>query len=112
VPLLPPAEKEQYLLVHLDRSPYVITEQLTATDKEWSTDMTLAIFRHAAEAPYHYNRTFYSKYVHLFPSEIADMLHQVVPKEGYQRSTWENTRDHITRLLSLKQQILQSFLQP
>lgn len=109
VPLLPPAEREKYLLKHLNSHPQAAIEQLTTMNNEWSHEIATAVFRYTAEAPYHYNRSFYSRYIHLFPLAIAGTLEQIMPKEAYQRSVWESHRDHIIRLLSLKQQIQQSF---
>jgi Family of unknown function (DUF5691) len=109
LPLLLNEEREKYLLEHFDKVPEMAINFLTNATEEWSVPLTKKILQHTIKNIYQYNRSFYNRNIHLFPVAITNALDAFVPTEEYHKSTWDNMKDHITKLVSLKQQTIHTF---
>ena len=107
--IMPAAEQEKYLLKFIDRDARSIINAAIHIGQEWGTDFAAAAIRNMANYPYEYNRGFYSKNIGLIPVSMLPQLNKYSAKEPNMQSSWEKTRDHLTQLLSLKQQTLQAF---
>lgn len=108
---LPQEEAEKYALLHLeeDANAAAISQRLVQFEKEWSLELTRAFLKQAAKSPYQYNRAFYNELVHLLPVAISGELAGYAPKEEYLKGMWNSLSEHITKLLTLKQQTLNAF---
>lgn len=109
IPLLPAQQQDYYSDKFFDQFPDRIIQFAVARDEEWKVELAVKIFSHTAKNPYQYNRSFYSQHIRLLPGKIALFLEKCTPEDGYLKSTWSNTSDHILKLLSLKAQTIQSF---
>ena len=109
LPLLSLADREKYLLKGLAVSPDAVIRQLTESEEEWSLAVTRAFFTHAAKNPSYFNRSFFNQHIPLIPVSITGELAKFTAQEGYLQTTWNNTCEHISKLLTVKQQIVKSF---
>ena len=109
LPLITNEEREKYLLVHFDKVPEMAINFLSNTNEELSMALTKKILQHTIKNIYQYNRSFYNQNIHLFPVALANELDAFVPTEEYHKSTWDNMKDHIRKLLNLKQQTIHTF---
>jgi hypothetical protein len=107
--MMPAAEQEKYLLKFIDQDARNIIHAALSSDEEWGLEFTRAALRFMASNPYEYNRGFYNKNIGLIPVGILPQLDKYSAKDPNMQSSWEKTRDHLTKLLSLKQQTLQAF---
>ncbi len=109
LPLVSNEEREKYLLEHFDKVPDMAINFLTNATEEWSVSLTKKVLQHTIKNIYQYNRSFYNHNIHLFPVAIANELDAFVPTEEYHKSNWDNMKDHIRKLISLKQQTIHTF---
>ena len=77
--------------------------------EEWNMDLAKLILQYTANEVYSYNRTFYRQAAPLIPVAILDLLDSFTPTEEQKKVYWKNQSDELARLLTIKQQTLQSF---
>lgn len=108
---LPQEEAEKYAVRHLEDDAHAaaIGQRVVQFENEWSLELARAFLKHAAKSPYQYNRAFYNELVHLLPVAIGGELAGYAPKEEYLRGMWSSLSEHITKLISLKQQTVNAF---
>ena len=102
-------EQEKYLLKFIDQDARNIIYTALNSYEEWGLDFTRVALRYMSSNPYEYNRGFYNKNIGLIPVGILPQLEKYSAKDPNMQSSWEKTRDHLTKLLSLKQQTQQAF---
>lgn len=111
IPHLPEAARKAYLLKGIESAPDAVIEAVTHDTEVWDQELAAKILQHTAAAPYQYNPGFYSRNIHLLPFSVKDILPQVGATNKHSQYAWESMKEHIERLLSLKQDIYQSFNQ-
>ncbi len=109
LPLLSLADREKYLLKGLAVSPDPVIRWLTESEEEWSLAVTRAFFTHAAKNPSYFNRAFFNQHISSIPVSITGELGKFTAQEGYLQTTWNNTGEHISKLLTLKQRTAKAF---
>lgn len=109
IPLLPPQQQEYYSKKYFKGNEAVILQQAVNWSFEWSTELAKLMIEYTAANPYAYNRSFYRQNIHLFPSQILVELKNFQPKEEYASQLWTNISQELEKLLTLKQEIYQSF---
>jgi hypothetical protein len=82
---------------------------LTDRTDEWSLSFTLRLIQKTAQEPYSYAKAFYKNIIHHFPVSLIEKIDQVLVTEPHKASYWGNIREEIKKMLSIKQQINQSF---
>jgi hypothetical protein len=78
-------------------------------NQEWGAEFAASVLSYMANNPYVYNRAFFSKNIKLIPSGIVNQLEKIESKDANLQSTWEKGKDHLIKLLGLKQQTLKAF---
>lgn len=110
LPLLSDTERDAYLLRNFEQIIDMVIPFLTQENtREWTLPIARAVLKHTAANSYQYNRSFYNRYIHFIPVEIAAELDNFLPTEAYQQHTWRTNADYIRKLLQLKQRTTQSF---
>ena len=109
IPLLPVPQQDYYSNLFFDGNEEDIIRLSLQRKTEWSVELTKNIFTYTAKNFYSYNRSFYSQNIHLIPLQIIDELKQCTPADEYQRSAWNNTSEHIRKLIQLKLHTAQAF---
>ena len=102
-------DREPYRLKFFREHPDEIIEMMSASPTEWSADFTKVALRRVAGDIYHYNKTFYRRAAVLMHLSVLTALDSFTPDEEQKKVYWNNQRDELKRLLTLKQQTLQSF---
>ncbi|HEY9044602.1 MAG TPA: hypothetical protein VIN08_01840, partial [Ohtaekwangia sp.] len=72
-------------------------------------ELARKILRHTANEVYIYNRAFYRPASVYIPVEILSMLESFNPADEQKKVYWNNQSAELARLLTIKQQTLQSF---
>jgi hypothetical protein len=106
--LLVKAEKEKYMIRNFSQAAEEIIHYARQHTSEWGIELTLAIVHFASANPYSFNRQFYNQAIYLIPVKAKNELMIISAEEGF-RNQWENLRDHLQDLLTLKEQVIQSF---
>ena len=106
---LPDTDRDKYALKFFEEQPAEIIHAMASSEKEWSLDLTKKILKHVAGEVYQYNKPFYRSVAALMPVAILDQLDSSTPDEEQRKTYWKNQRDELARLLTIKQQTLQSF---
>jgi hypothetical protein len=111
--LLPQKEVEAYAIRFLTdvTTAGKVLQHIELFREEWSFDFANAVLRVTAKNAYQYHRGFYDDKAALLPLTITGELEKLAPKEEYLRSMWSNVSDHITKLVTLKQQTFKAFQQ-
>jgi hypothetical protein len=110
LPLLSDTERDAYLLKNFEQMIDMVIPFLTQENtSEWKLPVARAVLKHTAANSYQYNRSFYNRYIHFIPVEIATELDSFLPTEPYQQHTWRTNAEYIRKLLQLKQRTTQSF---
>lgn len=109
LPFIPLQQQEYYSNKFFQDKADSILHYATQRKTEWSTALTINIFRHIAKNPYQYNRSFFNQYIHLIPVTIVADLEKCTPEEEHQRTMWINTSDYIIKLITLKIQLVKAF---
>jgi hypothetical protein len=110
LPMLTEKERDEYLLTRFEHMAEAAVNFLTKDNTgEWKLPIAKAIFKYISANPYQYNRSFYSRNIHLIPVQMLEELDSFLPAEEYQRNTWRSTSEHVRKLLQLKQRTIQSF---
>ena len=106
---LPGEERIKYAVKIFEEQPAQITQLMLESETEWTFDLAKKILKHTASEVYQYNKVFYRQAVAVIPVDILDHLDSFAPGEEQKKTYWQTQRDELARLLSLKQQTLQSF---
>jgi len=109
IPLLPPAEQEEYALRLFSNFPQDVITYLSNRDDEWGMNITSEVLKWVARNPYQYTRNFFDKHILQIPVAITDELEKLTPEEPAYQATWRNTSEHIRKLLSVKTDIRNAF---
>lgn len=109
VNVLPTAERDKYLLRLLKKEAQNIIPEALKCNQEWGDELALAVIREMANNTYQYNRGVYNQYIGLIPVSILHQLEKIETADINMQSTWTKTRDHLTKLLGLKQRTLKAF---
>lgn len=111
IAILPEQERETFLLQWFYLAPADMTHLALQQQAEWSIPLAQRVLAHTCESVYQYNRGFYRESIGHIPVQLELSLRAIEPKEAYQQSYWQNTREELRTLLMLKQSI-QNALQP
>lgn len=106
--LLPQKESEAYLMKTFDQHPNDAVWLAAKRQEEWTLEFSLFVLSRTSQNIYQYGRNFYNPLVSVLPLKLKEQLNSVNVKESY-RSSWETVRDHIYNLLTIKEQLQQSF---
>lgn len=109
LPLIPAQQQEYYSKKFFPGNENTIIEHVLTWQREWSFDLTKMIFNFTAANHYSYYRNFYNQHIHLIPQQAVSILEDCTPSDEYAKNSWANTIEYIKKLISLKQQIHQSF---
>ncbi|MES2774500.1 MAG: DUF5691 domain-containing protein [Bacteroidota bacterium] len=110
LPLISRPEQEQYLMVHFDKDPHLALSFFASNiSEEWSLALATKILRHTVKNIYQYNRAFYEQHIQQIPSAILPVLDTLAPTEEYYLNSWNNIKDHISKLINLKQRTIDTF---
>lgn len=107
---LPVHEQEAYALRFFEKEPQFLIRFLSERDYEWGLPLTRELFKWIAKNPYQYNRNFFDKQVQNIPLSIAGELESFAPDLPAYQATWNNTTEHIKRLLTCKAAINKAFI--
>lgn len=102
-------ELDKYALKFFNEQPTQIIHLLQRAETEWSIDVAKAVLKFTAREVYQYNKQFYRQVIRLIPVSIVGQLDSFTPTEEQKKPYWQTQRDELARLLTLKQQILESF---
>ena len=106
---LSPEQKEKYLLKHFEKAGDTLIQLVGNTTEELSVPLSKAIFKYTSTNPNQFTKTYYRDHIHLIPAGVVPELTRCTPSESYPAVVWGNTCDYLRELLSLKEQIHQSF---
>jgi hypothetical protein len=109
LPLIPIQQQEFYSKQFFKGNEQSIIHYATNRDVEWSAELTQLILNYTAANPYNHSKSFYNQHIHLIPTQAISMLDNCTPTEGYASNYWNNIKTYIEKLLTLKQQTIQSF---
>jgi hypothetical protein len=109
IPLLPAAEQEYYCLKYFNEYPENIIQYAIKFASEWSSALSIEIFKYCAKKPYQYGRTFFNQHIQLIPIAVEKDMEKFAASDEYLRNSWLNTCEAITKLLRVKSQTIQSF---
>jgi hypothetical protein len=102
-------DRDAYALKFFKANPQAILSVMIDHDEEWSMDLSKTILQYTANEVYSYNRSFYRPAATLIPVAILDLLDSFNPVEEQKKVYWKTQSDELARLLTIKQQTLQSF---
>ena len=106
---LPGHDRNRYATKFLAGQADDIIKVMAGSNNEWSFDLAKETLKHTAREVYQYNRQFYRSVIPLIPIAIAKELDSFTPDDDQRKPYWKNQRDELERLLTIKEQILQSF---
>jgi hypothetical protein len=106
---LPAKDRDIYARKWFKEKPREIIQVMIEYEEEWSVDLAKSIIQYTANEVYAYNRSFYRPAATLIPLSILDSLDSFTPSEEQKKVYWKTQSDELARLLTIKQQILQSF---
>ncbi|OCX54348.1 hypothetical protein BEL04_08815 [Mucilaginibacter sp. PPCGB 2223] len=109
IDFLNPPEQEKYLLRFFKPDPRNAIHYALQLKQEWSADFAITVLREMANYPYEYNRASFNKHIRLIPVTIINQVKAIEPKDLNLLNTWAKNRDHLLKLLRLKQQTLNAF---
>ncbi|MFC4233137.1 DUF5691 domain-containing protein [Parasediminibacterium paludis] len=109
LPLIPLQQQEFYSKQFFKGHEQSIIQYAANSAVEWSPELTHLILQYTAANPYNYNKSFYNLHIHLIPTQAITILDSCTPTEGYASNYWRNIQPYIEKLLTLKQQTIQSF---
>ena len=102
-------EQEKYLARFLRTEEQNTIHYALRLKHEWGTEFAIMVLREIANHPYEYNRAFFNKHIKLIPAGIISQLEKMEPKDANLQNAWEKAKDHLIKLLGLKQQTLKAF---
>jgi Family of unknown function (DUF5691) len=109
--IFPQKEAEVLALRYLQSGTELntILSRLVDFKNEWSRELAMALLEEMSKSPYQYSRAFFNDIVYLLPPSVAEQLDRIEVKEEYVKTVWNNNREHIKKILSLKQLTKLSF---
>jgi len=102
-------EQEKYLARFLKTDAQNTIHYALRLNHEWGTEFAIMVLREMANHPYEYNRAFFSKHIRLIPAGIVNQLEKIESKDANLQNSWKKGKDHLIKLLGLKQQTLKAF---
>ncbi|WP_276368654.1 DUF5691 domain-containing protein [Chryseolinea sp. H1M3-3] len=102
-------DRDGYARKFLKEKPREIIQVMIDQEEEWSLDLAKLIIHYTSNEIYNYNRSFYRPAAPLIPVAILEILESFTPTEEQKKVYWKNQSDELARLLTIKQQTLQSF---
>lgn len=102
-------EQEKYLARFLKTEVQNTIHYALRLNHEWGTEFAIMVLREMANHPYEYNRAFLSKHIKLIPAGVVNQLEKVESKDANLQNAWKKGKDHLIKLLGLKQQTLKAF---
>ena len=106
---LPAKDRDRYALRFIKKKPQELIGLLTDFDDEWSHDLAKAVLSFTSQEVYAYNKPFYRAAVKNVPVVMLKELESFAPSEEQKKAYWRNQSAELSGVLTLKQQILQSF---
>jgi len=106
---LPAKDRDRYALRFIKQRPQELINMLSGFDDEWSNDLAKAVLSYTSQEVYAYNKTFYRAAVKNIPVAMLKDLESFMPSEEQKKAYWRNQSNELSGVLTLKQQILQSF---
>ncbi len=106
---LPAMERDRYALRFIKKKPQELINMLTDFDDEWSHELAKAVLAFTSQEVYAYNKPFYRAVVKNIPVAMLKELESFTPSEEQKKAYWRNQSHELAGVLTLKQQILQSF---
>ncbi|EHQ27099.1 DUF5691 domain-containing protein [Mucilaginibacter paludis] len=106
---LDPPEQEKYLLRLMNSEAKDAIHYALLCNQEWGLTFTAKAVQYMANYPYQYNRTFFNQHIGLIPIAIISQVEKIEPTDANIRQTWEKSKHHLIKLLTLKQQTLRAF---
>ena len=106
---LPAKDRDRCALRFIKKMPQELISMLTDFEDEWSNDLAKAVLTYTSQEVYAYNKTFYRVAVKNIPVEVLKELESFMPSEEQKKAYWRNQSNELSGVLTLKQQILQSF---
>lgn len=107
--LLPPAEKINYCMNHLDKNENEVLQLIKQTHYPLTTEQARRVLRFTSKNPYNYKRDYYAGMVWQFPEELRFELGAFGPDNNNAGYYWNTIREEIEKLLATKEQIVKSF---
>jgi len=109
IELLSEKEQDKFSIQHFEKDADTIIATAKRRETEWSHELAKKIFKHASKNLYQYNRSFYNECIRLIPGSILVDLEKFTPAEVHLQGSWSNIIEYIIKLVTLKQQAIQSF---
>ncbi len=106
---LPEQDRDVYAKRFIKEKPQELIQLLLNQEREWSADLAKSVLKYTANEVYQYNKTFYRPAVALIPVSLLHELESFTPAEEGKKVYWKNQQEELSRLLTLKRQILQAF---
>jgi hypothetical protein len=106
---LPLQQRDKYMLRFFANDPQNTINIALNCNQEWGAEFAVCVLPYMANNPYVYNRAFFHKHVSLFPEGVISQLEKMEPKDTNLQNAWEKAKDHLIKLLGLKQQTLKAF---
>lgn len=102
-------EQEKYLARFLKTDAGNTINYAIDLAAEWGTEFGMMLLREMANHPYEYHRAFFNKHIRLIPAGIINQLDKIEPKDPNMQNVWGKAKDHLIKLLGLKQRTLKAF---
>lgn len=109
LPMMAHSEREKYLARFLREDPQNTIHHALREHSDWGADFALQALSAMANHPYEYNKVFFSKNINAIPIGVTFRLEGIGPKDANLQNAWEKAKQHLIKLLGLKQQALQAF---
>jgi hypothetical protein len=77
--------------------------------KEWNLKFVMALIEKTSQEPYSYTKAFYKNIIHHLPTTVIEKLDNITVEDQSRNAYWETIKDEIKKMLTIKQQINQSF---
>lgn len=100
---------QEQIAIDIFKDVQDIYDVVPGREIEWSLDFTMDILEKTAQEPFIYTRAWYKNLIHHFPVAVVDKLNGIEVADGLKVTYWNNISEEIKRLLTIKQQINQSF---
>jgi len=101
--------REKVILENINENVKNILHLLPGNEEEWSLKFTLALIEKTSQEPYTYTKNYYKTIIHHFPVSLIDRLDSVTVTDEFKKAYWSTISEEIKKMLSIKQQIIQSF---
>lgn len=100
--------QEEILLSEIENFKDIYST-LSDNKSEWSISLSTRLIEKTAQEPFVYNKAFYKNIIHHFPVSLIEKLDGITVNNTLKKSSWENIKEEIKQMLSIKLQINQSF---